>query len=63
MRMKGLLRAGTVPGMGNDRQNQIAGHVARILMVASFPLRLLFQAPKAEERDSAAAVHHYGART
>jgi hypothetical protein len=49
--------------MGDDRANQLAGHVARILMVASYPLRVLFQAPKAEERDSAAAVHHYGART
>ncbi len=63
MRMAGLLRVDTVPRMENDRPSQLAGHVARILMVASFPLRVLFQALDAPERDSAAAVHHYGAQT
>ena len=63
MRMAGVRRVDTVPGMGNDRASQLVEQLSRIVIVVSFPLRVLFHAPEAPERESAAAVHHYGART
>jgi hypothetical protein len=46
--------------MGDHELSQPAGHVGRVLMVASFPLRLVFQRPEVQKPGSAAAVHHYG---
>jgi hypothetical protein len=63
MRMAGLFRVDMVARMGNHHPSQPAGRVARMLMFASFPLRVIFQARQAPQGGSAAAVHHYGPRT
>ena len=63
MRMAGLRRADTVARTGNHDPSKPVGHVARMLLVASFPLRVLRQARQATKTGSAAAVHYYGPQT
>ena len=45
---------------GDHHPSQPPGHVDRMLMVASFPLRVMFQGREAPKLGSLAAVHHYG---
>ena len=62
-RTAGLLRADTVARTGNHHPSQPIGDVARMLLVASFPLRVMLHARQATKSGSAAAVHHYGPQT
>ena len=62
-RTAGLLRADTIARTGNHHPSQPVGDVARMLLVASFPLRVMLHARQATKSGSAAAVHHYGPQT
>lgn len=62
MRMAGLLRADTVACMAKHH-GQPAVFVGRTLMLASFPLRMMFQSRQAPSSGSVAAVHYYGPET
>ena len=46
--------------VGEHHPSQPPGHVDRMLMVASFPLRVMCQGREAPTLGSLAAVHHYG---